>query len=288
MDIQLAEQRIFAVQETLSADQCRARAMDRRISAVASGLTSLLQRPKPEEIVLTNSQKRFEPFWHVACASRTVYDRARQYSVPSSSSEVSAVTLHEQTYPVADLGRGTRGFTISVVEHCREEWRQELFADGQHGNPVGDAAQLLQGTKAEISDLALLAVDGTLVVAPETRASFVVRQLLHQMLKPLQADTVHEEILVLEATDLYYRPIWAFEFHWQPKDKRGVIEIDAVTGQVRTSGSLVSGIDLAKMLKPDALFDLGADTIGMVIPGGNLAVKLAKVVFDATKPDPAV
>ena len=93
------------------------------------------------------------------------------------------------------------------------------------------------------------------------------------------------EVLVLEATDLYYRPIWAFEFHWQPKDRRGVLEVDAVTGQVRTTASLMHGIDLGKVISRDGLFDIGADTIGMVIPGANIAVKLAKVVLDATKHD---
>jgi len=30
----------------------------------------------------------------------------------------------------------------------------------------------------------------------------------------------------------------------------------------------------------DALFDIGADTIGMIVPGGNIAVKLVKVAID--------
>jgi hypothetical protein len=288
VEIQLANERMFALSDVLTLEQARGRAFDKRATAVASGLSGLLQRPKLEEIKLVNSQKRYEPFWFVACTTRYAYERARHYHVPVNSPEVREVTLHDQRYPVSDLGKQGRGFSVSVLEHCREEARQELFADAQTGSPISDGALLIQSERLEISDMQSLATEGTAIVPPEIRASFVVRQLLHQMLKPIQADTMLEEAMLLEATDLYYRPIWAFEFHWQPKDKRGVIEIDAVTGQVRTSGSLVSGIDLAKMLKPDALFDLGADTIGMVIPGGNLAVKLAKVVFDATKPDPAV
>ncbi len=47
----------------------------------------------------------------------------------------------------------------------------------------------------------------------------------------------------------------------------------------------------AKSLRPslaihvtrDALFDIGADTIGMIVPGANIAVKLAKVALDQKK-----
>ncbi len=41
-----------------------------------------------------------------------------------------------------------------------------------------------------------------------------------QMLKPVQADSITEESMTLEHIDLYYRPWWAFEFHWRSKDKR--------------------------------------------------------------------
>ena len=77
-------------------------------------------------------------------------------------------------------------------------------------------------------------------VPPEQRASFVVRQLLTGMLKPLQADVVHEESITFEQIDLYYRPWWAFEFHWKVKDKKGVVELDAVTGEMRNSQALMA------------------------------------------------
>ena len=281
MDIQLADQRLFVLNEALTLEQARARAMDKRTNAVSGGLGALLQRPKPEEVVLVDHQKRFEPFWHVACSARYVYDRSRQYVVPVSGAEVREITLQGQTYGVADAGKSGRAFTLMTIEHCREEWRQELFADGQTGNPAPEVASLVRGSKTEITDPQILAAEGSVVVAPETRASYVVRQLLNQALKPVQADVVHEELIVLEATDLYYRPVWAFEFHWKPKDKRGVIEFDAVSGQMRTGTSLMP--KLGKILSRDSLFDIGADTVGMLIPGGNLVVKAAKIALDAKK-----
>jgi len=59
----------------------------------------------------------------------------------------------------------------------------------------------------------------------------------------------------LEKTDLYYRPVWAFEYHWAPRDRRGVVEIDALTGLTRQGQSLLPS-GLKKMMSRDMLFDI--------------------------------
>ena len=76
------------------------RAMDKRASLFASGVNVLLQRVKPEEVELLATQKRREPFWHVICATRQVYDRTCNFSVPVTGPEVQSVTLNEIDYPV--------------------------------------------------------------------------------------------------------------------------------------------------------------------------------------------
>jgi hypothetical protein len=279
MDIQLAEQRIFALEERLPLEEIRQRAMDKRATAFGGGLGSLLNRPKPEDITLTATQRRLDPFWNVACSARYVYDRRREYVVPASGPEVRAVTLDDQRYEIADTGRTARSFVLQTVEHCREEHSHEVFADGVTGQPVADGANVVAiGARLEVADPATLAADDTVVVPPEHRASFVIRQLLAEMMKPLQADRVEEETVTLERTDLYYRPVWAFEFHWRPKDRRGVVEIDAVTGNVRQGQGLLPA--LGKMVTRDAIFDIGADTIGMLVPGGSIALKVARVALD--------
>ena len=105
-----------------------------------------------------------------------------------------------------------------------------------------------------------------------------MRQLLTGMLKPLQADTVHEESITFEQIDLYFRPWWAFEFHWKVKDKKGVVELDAVTGEMRNSQALMAR--LSRSVTRDSLFDIGADTVGLLVPGGSIAVKVAKMAID--------
>ena len=277
MDINLADQKIFILEENLSAEEIRQKAMDRRSSAFVSGLGSLLSRPKPDDIVLLTTQRRLEPFWHVACRARFVYDRSHEYSVPASGPEVKAVTINGSTYDVSDTTK-PRTYSMHALEHCKEETFGEEYTDGVTGVRIADGATVVGKSKHEISELTGLDADETIVVPPEQRASYVVREALAKLMRPVQADSMEEESFTLEHTDLYYRPIRAFEFHWKPKDKRGIVEIDCVTGETRQGKSLIT--DFSKMVTRDSLFDIGADTISMLVPGGGIAVKVAKIAID--------
>ena len=273
MDIQLADQHIYRLDDRLTPEEIRQRAMDRRTGAFGGGLENIFSRPKADDIELVDSQRRLEPFWHVGCSALYVYDRSHDYTVPASGAQVQAVSVQGEEHKV-----NTGTFVVSAIEHSREEYRQALFLDGVTGAPVADAPTLVGGTRHEVTDLDALAAESDIVVPPEQRASFVVRQLLTGMLKPLQADTVHEESITFEQIDLYYRPWWAFEFHWKLKDKKGVVELDAVTGELRNSQALMAR--LSRTVTRDSLFDIGADTVGLLVPGGSIAVKVAKMAID--------
>jgi hypothetical protein len=279
VDITLGEPRIYGLEPRLPYEDIRRRAEDKRASAVAGGLGGLLQRPKAEDVVLVASQRRVEPVWHVACTAHYAYDRTRHYTVPASAGDVRAVSLLGSEYQVVPSGKGPAAFGLDVLEHCTEDMREEAFIDGATGGAIANGPVLITGARTEVSDPTTLAADETLVIAPEQRASAVVRGLLAKLMKPLQADTVLEESLAVEVLELYYRPIWAFEFHLPAKDKRGVVEVDALTGETTTANALKVST-LTRMVSKDALFDIGADTVGLLVPGGSIAVKLARVAID--------
>lgn len=278
MDVTLANERLFVLEERLTVDEIQQRAMDKRLQAFGGGLGALLQRPKSEEVTLVAKQRRLEPFWHVAGRAVYVYERNRDYSVPASSPDVEAISVNGTRYEGQPGGAAQRTFRIGAREHCRAEFAHESYIDGLTGALVADAATLMAGPRSELADPAALAANDTIAVPPEHRASFVVRALMSEIMKPVQADQMLEESVTLEATDLYYRPIWAFEFTWQGKGKQGIVEIDSVTGQTRQGKALVGSIK--GMLSRDLLFDVGADTVGLFIPGGSIAVKLAKAAID--------
>ncbi len=58
-----------------------------------------------------------------------------------------------------------------------------------------------------------------------------------------------------------------------------MVEVDAITGDTRTATALRMST-LTRMVTRDMLFDIGADTAGLLVPGGSIAVKLAKVALD--------
>jgi hypothetical protein len=276
MEITLAPERLFLIEERLTLDEITQRAMDKRTSA----LGSLLSKPKPEEVTLVNKQRRLEPFWHVSGHATYVYERKREYTVAAAAADVEALTINGTKYD-GQPQTGSRAFRVPALEHCRMEIRSVSFVDGLTGAAVPDGAQVVSGPRSEVADPATLAEGDTIAMPPENRASYVVRALMGDLIKPVQADQVLEEEVVLETTDLFYRPVWAFEFTWNGKGKQAIVEIDAVTGQTRAGKALASQIKGA--LNRDLLFDVGADTIGLFVPGGSIAVKLAKAAIDNNK-----
>ena len=118
MDITVAEERVFQLLPTLGIDQAREKAWDKKIAVFGAGLTSIFSRPKAEDVQIIYSECRYEPFWHVACHVRYVYDRTRSYNIPVSSPEVQRVTVEGGEHLVTAK---PRQFTITGVEHCIEE-----------------------------------------------------------------------------------------------------------------------------------------------------------------------
>ena len=278
MEISLGESRILALEPRLGRDDALRRAEEKKTGALGSGIGGLLSRPKSEDVVLAATQQRIEPFWHVVCTAHYNYDRTRTYTVPASAPDVRSVTVLGEDYGVVTSGKSPASFAMPVLEHCTEDLREEVWIDGLTAQAIPNGAALMSGQSTEVTDPSALSADGTVVVTPDHRASAIVRQLLAKLMVPLQADQIFEEQLGVPSLELVYRPIWAFEFELPAKGKRGVVEVDGLTGDTRTATSLK--LQLKGHISRDAMFDIGADTIGMIVPGGNIAIKLARAAID--------
>jgi hypothetical protein len=278
MEITLADERLILLEERGTFEEIKQRAADKRTSAFGGGLSGMLNRPKNEEVNLVAFKRRLEPMWHIKGHSRYEYERTRSYTVPTSGPEVHRVTITGTDYEVK-AGAPPSSFGLPVLEHCLEEYRREVFLDGQTGQPVADGAQVITGPQSEVHDVAELSANDTVVIPPEQRASFVVRSVVQEIMKAVQADKLIDETLALETADLYYRPIWSFEYKWLPRDKTGFIEIDGVTGTVRQTNQLLPQIK-GMVMNKDTWFDIGADTVELLVPGGGIAMKVARAVTD--------
>lgn len=278
MEISLATERAFHLAPKTALEIARARVDEKRTNLVAGMVGSLISRPKPEEIKLLSSENRLEAFWYVAISARTVYDRNKNYSVAVGSPEVQRVTVLGQEVAV---DAKTKSFVLNGIEHCSDERHLSSTFDGTSGQK-NDFGKYLAFEKLEIPEADKFTPEGILVVPPQMRATAIVRQVMSEVVKPVQAQTILEERVDVEAIDLFFRPVYAFEYEWTPKNKRVVIEFDALTGDTRTDGKKL-GDQIKGIWTRDLLFDLTADAVGVFVPGGSIAVKLVKAVVDRKK-----
>lgn len=278
MDISLANERAFQITPQVPLEVARVRVDDKKTSLAAGGMVgALFSRPKPEDIRLVVTENRLEPFWLVTISSRTRFDRTRPISLTVSGPEVQQLTLLDHQVTVDHKAKGGPAVLLSATEHCLDERRVTRHFDGLSGERA-DFSKYLSYPSLEITNLESFVPEGVFVVVPQARATAVVRQVMGEVVQPVQAQMIHEERVDVEAIDLYFRPVYAFEYDWATKSKRVVIEYDALTGETR-SGKRLSD-QIKGMITRELLFDVTADAVGMIVPGGSIAVKLVRAVVD--------
>ena len=271
MEVNLGETQIVELQATYSSEQIQGMALSKRVDAFGQ-MAKLLQRPKPEDIQIVTIQHQYEPFWHVAAGSHYVYERKSTYKVDVAAPEVRTVIIQDKEYPVAQ--DRTRSIDVEVEERCEESLRRDLTLDAQSGEEV-DFRRYLTSPQLAIPNIAVLQQTGSIVILPEVRSSFVVRRVIPMLMKTFHADKVLEESINVETITLCFRPTYAVEYNWAAKQKKQVLVFDALSG---TSKAVTGELrrQVARVLDNDMLFDIGADAIGTIIPGANVAIKLGR------------
>lgn len=273
MKIDVAKQKIILLKDQITRADAEKTAWDKKTNAfdAISKVTGFFSRPKDEDFELTYSEHRYQPFWHVAANAKYVYDRNSTYQITVGGGEVRSVTLLDNDY------QETNGHIhVPVVEHCVQEEHEEVYVDGVTGKNTAELAQYVKKSGDEVKGkLEKLVPKDSILVPPTARVSAIMRDALSKMIKGIQADRILEEHVEVTTVDLYYRPMYAFQYRWKSKGKDGILEIDGVTGNV-SSGNRIFREYLGKVLDTDFLFDIGADAAGIFIPGGSIAVKAAR------------
>ena len=270
MEIAVAEQGLFLLPAKVALDQAKEKAWEQKLNVFGT-LSKFLMRPKGDEVQVSLLELRYQPFWHAASHKRFRYDRRTQYQV-AAPVDVQAVEIAGQTYTPSG-GR----FSLQAVDHCLFEERREIFVDGVTSE-AQDLRRYLSFDRVPATDGQAFPADVGLV-QPQVRASVIVRQVLGDVMHPPTADQVFEEEVVVDNLDLYYRPVYAFEYVWEAKSKRATVEVDGLTGEFKPTGKAF-GADLKKVVNREMLFDIGAETLNLVVPGGAIALKLTKAVMD--------
>jgi hypothetical protein len=280
MDITIADQRILLFDNQITFEDAEHKAWEKKMSVfdTFSQVGSFLSRPKDEDFEVVYKELRYQPFWHVNAKAKYVYDRNSEYQIATGGPEVKSVTFESKEFEVIN-----GHMHASVTEHCIQEEQDEVFIDGVTGKNNPELKKYLSLSPRQAKgDLGKEVSKDAILVPPQTRVSAIMREALSKMIKGIQADKILEETIEVPCVDLYYHPIYAFQYKWRSKNKEAILEMDGLTGEIR-SGNRVFREYIGKVLDQNFLFDLGADAAGLLIPGGSIAVKVAKKYIDNRK-----
>ncbi len=280
MEILIADQQIFLFSDQLTPHYAEVKAWEKKMVAfdTISKVGNFLSHPKDDDFELVYSEHRYQPFWHIRAHSRYEYDRSAGYQFETHGPEVKSITcLTEKLEAVK--GR----IELAVTEHCMQEEESEIYVDGISGKTQHELANYLTFPPIQVSgELKDMVGKDSILVPPQMRASAIIRDMLSKLIKGIQADRIKEEIINVPSVDLYYRPVYAFQYRWKSKGKEAIVEVDSLTGMVR-SGNRIFREYLGKVVDQNFLFDVGADIAGLLLPGGSIAVKVVKKCIDISQ-----
>ncbi len=281
MQTTIADERILIFKDQITAEQAKDIAWSKKVDAFGTikKLTSLLSRPNEEDFKIIYSEHNYQPIWHVKGSFSYVYDRKTSYLWPVREKEVKKISINKIEYSVVN-GQ----VEVDAIDHCVEEEQLESIVNGITTEKQPSLSKYFSfGSNIATSEhLEKMSRDNIIIIPPKARVSALVNEVLSNSIKVIHADKIFEEKIEISNVDLYYRPVYAFQVHWVSKNKEIVIEVDGLTGEVSFGNKLFKEY-LGKAIDINFLFDLGADAAGMFVPGGSIAVKIAKKYIDSKK-----
>jgi hypothetical protein len=271
-NIKIDGEKLLAIEDVLGMEKARSLANEQKGKAFGM-LSSLLSRPKPEDIEIVYEEKRYDAFWHVVGHARFEYKRRKNYSVPVAPM-VRNVELIGTTFPVSS---SSSTFTIEGTEHCIEEYREEERVNAQNGE-TGDFLKYLSRKSSQIQTTDELTKDGALIAALDAKPAFLIRKVVNALIKPIQADEILDEQIGISDLCLYFIPVYTFELYWKAKEKRVTISFDGATGELRAQANKITE-KLRKGFTNAEIFEFGKEVANFV-PGGGLAMMVGKKAIE--------
>ena len=229
------------------------------------------------DLILTGYHKRYEPFWHIVAESFFEYKRLSPYQV-AVRPEVHSITIAKHTIKVEE---NQPVCVFEGTDHCFEHFKKEIVQDAL--NEKGkDYKKYLDSKSRTIKDPKVLASRDSDVVPAQIRASFLLNTIYKDIIKPIQADEVLDDRVVINKLALYLTPVHIFEFKEEHRENRGTIEVDGITGTWQKGTRLIADLT-KKYWSPDTFFDISSELAGNILPGTGVAMIIAKKVYDTRK-----
>ncbi len=272
LNFDVKKQNIQAFVDTYSHAECEALALQNKekvIGNLFSGIKKLVS--SKHSVKITNFEKRYEPFWHIVGKIELEYKRKQEYGFQVKP-EVKTVKINGKVHNIKE---GTNWCSLTGEDHCFEENKKELMVNASTGD-ANDYSKYLEFKTRPLKETEELMKGKNVVIPAKVKASFLVRQLIKDILKPIAADKIIQEKVVITKRALFFRPVYAFELIDEKTGKKGVLDVDALTGEV-TKGNII-GKGLAEIFSEGDLFEIGTELVTDFLPGTKATVMLVKKV----------
>lgn len=233
-----------------------------------------LKRPRPETVLLGKEALRFEPMWHI-CARREVdYTCELTYPVPVNNPYAQSIEINGKLYEVSHQQNRAK-IELQVSEKCHRKIDYTAFIDGLQRDikPIVLESYI---NRYKFTEVAEVCNEDALI--PQVPLVSVLQQAtasLHR--EAINAHTILLDTLSIERAHLFFRPVFAFEYIWTTADKKGVIEVDGLTGEVIENGEWYKD-KINRVLTREMLFEIGGEVASILIPGAGIAVKAIDLI----------
>jgi hypothetical protein len=266
---------IELIEEVYSKDEAQAIAEQNKSKAfgVMTGIMKMFDKQK-RQIVMSQYQKRYEPFWHVVGESVQEYKRRSHYGFQVKP-EVRSITFNSRKINVS---QDEPYVHFDAEDHCFENYTKETLQSAVHEKEK-NLERYLAAKKKAIRSIENAQSKDAIVEPINIRASFIVNNLIKELIKPIQADTIIQEIVEIKRLALLLRPVHVFEFHEEGAESGKTIEVDAVTGAWKRGERILSE-EMKKRLVSEGMFEVGAELAATLIPGAGVAATLGKKLHE--------
>lgn len=263
--------RCFVLESAINVSQAYAQATEHKGNVFDSKTVrsrSVLRFGRKQEINIDIKllHRRWVPFWNVKSRSFFKYTRLKEYWIDIHDPDAESITLQgsdksgnhaELIYQIdqTESSKGVAKFTGVEKYNTRRELLEwiDSYTPTQNWSPrqVAEQQRFLQNlalqNREQVKDLEgfaeKLTLDGrpvfsdsieTIVVPPLDMVDNVVRRALQKVMVPIEAATIIDWQLEVATLDLYFRPIFVFEFIHLDRNgntvERKLEELDAVAG----------------------------------------------------------
>lgn len=281
LEVKQENHKIFVFKKIFEFESAKQQAEKKKLNAFGVlAKLNFLKRPTEETVLLKDQMLRYEPFWFVESKRLVNYNCIVTYVVPVHNQHAISLTIDQQedlnqVYPVMRQQDKSK-VDIQIVEHCHRAIEYSNYLDGLK-REIKSTIFTDYIKKFEHSEVEQVDMENVLqpLLSLDALTSLVRSELQN---KTINATNIQDDAEEITSLYLYFRPVYAFEYHWSSADKIGVIEVDGLTGEIIENGNWFKNT-FEDAFTRDNLIELSAELASTVVPGGGTVVKIASKVM---------